>query len=146
MRPTVQERTHPDGLLVPDESLRSIVRWLSWGSLLPGIGWLYGLALLWASESLPTRVKLLGSLLFPGGWFGALLAAWILADQSSGYCYDATGGTVGSGPTVSDSGCVQLGLLPGWLGLPLTILVFVAAAVGPVYVRSRGRRMQTPDR
>ena len=146
MRPAVKERTRPEGLPVPDEALRSIVRWLSWGSLLPGVGWLYGVALLWASESLPTRVKVVGSLLFPGGWFGAFVAVWILAEQSSGYCYDATGGTVGSLSTVTDSGCVQLGLLPGWLGLPLTILVFVLAAVGPVYVRSRGRRMQTPVR
>lgn len=141
MSPAVRERTRPDVLPESDDALRSIVRWLSWGSLLPVVGWVYGLALMWTSQRLPVRVKVIGSLLFPGGWFGAFVAAWFIAEQSSGYCYEATGGTVGALTSVTDSGCVQLGFLPGWLGLPLTVVVLVAAAMGPVYIQRGGRRV-----
>lgn len=119
--------------------IRRIVRWLSWGSLLPVVGWAYGVAGLWASPRFTRADKVLGSLLFPGGWFGAFVASWWLARASSGYCYDAAGGRVGT-ESVRESGCVQLGPLPGWLGLVLTLAVLVAAAIGPVMVRSRGLR------
>lgn len=143
-RPAVEERVPSGDVPTVDGELRSIVRWLSWGSLLPVIGWVFGVAQLWASDRFPTRDKVIGSLLFPGGWFGAFVAAWFIAQQSSGYCYEATGGAVGTPSPVTESGCAQLGFLPGWIGLPLTIVVLAAAAIGPVYVRSRGRQAASP--
>jgi hypothetical protein len=38
---------------------------------LPGIGWLAGVVLLWLSKIWTVRAKLLGTLVLPGGLFGA---------------------------------------------------------------------------
>ncbi len=123
-----------------EHELRTTVGWLGWGSLLPGVGWAYGLSLLWASTLFTTRDKVLGTLLFPGGWSGAFVAAWFLTRQSSGYCFEASVGSVGTTSPATEAGCVQLGLLPGGVGLVLTLLVLLAAAVGPAYLRRRGRQ------
>lgn len=122
-----------------DLELRRIVRWTSWASLLPVLGWIYGIGTLWSSPQFRRRDKVIGSLLFPGGWFGALVAVWFIGYQSSGYCYEAHVGEVDSSPSVTESGCVQLGVLNPAVGLALAILVLLAAALGPVYLRSRGR-------
>ena len=114
-----------------------IARWLSWGSFLPVVGWAYGVSLLWWSDRLTTRAKVMGSLLFPGGWFGAFVVVWLIGRQSAGYCWVATGGAAGSGETVSESGCVGP-TLPAALGIGLTLACLVAAAIGPAYVRRRG--------
>jgi len=43
------------------------------GVLLPFVGWLLGVALLWASPSWTLRDKLIGALVLPGGVLGALV-------------------------------------------------------------------------
>ena len=71
-----------------ERELRTILRWTSWGSLLPVVGWVYGVGTLWTSRRFARRDKIVGSLLFPGGWFGAAIAVWLIARQSDGYCYE----------------------------------------------------------
>ena len=120
-----------------DDELLVVVRWLSWGSFLPVVGWAYGVCLLWWCDLATTRAKVAGSLLFPGGWFGAFVTVWLIGRQSVGYCWVASGGPVGSAETVSESGCVGP-TLPPVLGIALTVACLVAAAIGPAYVRRRG--------
>lgn len=143
MTPTRDRHAPPTAAPARDApELRSIVRWLSWGSLLvPVVGWVYGILQVWGYDRLRTRDKLVATLLFPGGWAGAFAAAWVISRESSGYCYEGSFGTTGAGSPVTESGCAALGVLPGWAGLPLTIAVLAAAAIGPVYVRRRGRRL-----
>jgi hypothetical protein len=118
--------------------LRTILRWTSWGSLLPVVGWVYGVGTLWTSRRFARRDKIVGSLLFPGGWFGAAIAVWLIARQSDGYCYETMVWAQGSTEFVTESGCVAP-VLPAFVGIPLTVGVLVAAALGPVYLRVRAR-------
>ena len=113
------------------------MRLLTWGSLLPIVGWVYGVLLLWSHDRATMRAKVIGSLLFPGGWFGAFVAVWLIGRQSVGYCWTAAVTAVGSSEQVSESGCVGPDL-PPVVGLGLTLAALVAAAIGPAYVRRRG--------
>jgi len=128
-----------------DPELRTILRWTSWGSLLPVVGWVYGIGTLWISSRFSRRDKIIGSLLFPGGWFGATVAVWLIVLHSVEYCWSATGGRVGSSQIVTESGCVAPDL-PAALGIPLTLSVLVAAALGPIYLRARASRSGTDCR
>ena len=121
-----------------DPEVRTILRWTSYGSLLPVLGWVYGIGTLWTSHRFSRRDKLVGFLLFPGGWFGAAVAVWLIARQSDGYCYTSSVRTGDSMRTISESGCVEPALHPA-ISIPLTLAVLVAAALGPVYLRARAR-------
>ncbi|MET0526525.1 MAG: hypothetical protein ABWZ91_17095 [Nocardioides sp.] len=116
-----------------------MIRWTSWGSLLPGLGWVYGVATLWASRRFTYKDKIVGTLLFPGGWFGAWVAVWLIGRKSVGYCWKTSVGQVSSMHFVNDQGCVDP-VLPPAIGLTMTGLVLAAAAIGPVYLRARARR------
>ena len=121
-----------------ERELRTILRWTSWGSLLPVVGWVYGVGTLWTSRRFSRRDKVVGSLLFPGGWFGAFVAVGSIVMHSGGYCWTASVGEVGSSELITESGCVAPAL-PTVIGIPLTLAVLVAAALGPVYLRARSR-------
>ena len=77
---------------------------------------------------------------FPGGWFGAAIAAWLITRESSGYCYSTSYGEQNGPESVAAAGCVHTGAFPAWLGLTLLAVVLVAAALGPAYVRRSGLR------
>jgi uncharacterized membrane protein len=53
------------------------------GVILPVLGWFIGIVLLWISDAWSTRDKLVGTLLFPGG-FLLPVALGVLASESSG--------------------------------------------------------------
>ncbi len=118
--------------------VRAIARWLSLGSLIPLVGWLHGVGLLWSDPVLTRRDKVIGTLVFPGGWFGAFVGAWLITRESSGYCYTSSFGQGGGPELATDSGCVQTGAFSPAVGIALLVLVVVAAAIGPVHVRRRG--------
>ena len=122
-----------------DREARSIVRWLSWGSLVPVLGWVYGIGLMWTSSRFRRRDKVIATVLFPGGWFGAFATVWVIASQSGGYCYRASGGVVGEPASVTESGCMNTGALPPALGLALALVTLLAAVGGSLYVRARAR-------
>jgi hypothetical protein len=128
-----------DGGTDGDREVRTILRWASWGSLIPVIGWVYGIGTLWTSRRFSRRDKIVGSLLFPGGWFGAFATVGVIVMHSDGYCWNATVGEVGSARFVTEAGCVAPDL-PTVVGIPLTLAVLVAAALGPVYLRAAARR------
>jgi len=121
-----------------DPESRTIVRWTSWGSLVPVVGWVYGIGTLWSSNTFSRRDKLAGTLAFPGGWFGAAVAVWLIMLHSVKYCWSTSVGAVGSSSFVTETGCVAPDL-PAVVGIPLILAVMLAAALGPVYLRARAR-------
>ncbi len=76
-----------------ERELRTILRWTSWGSLLPVVGWVYGVGTLWTSRRFSRRDKVVGSLLFPGGWFGGVRRCRIDRECTpASYCWTASVG------------------------------------------------------
>jgi len=86
MRALLNRLGHPDSLvrataLVTDwpssQELAAVVTLLIGGVVVPVVGWLVGVVLLWASPRWRFGDKLLGTLIWPGGlaWLGVLL--WI---------------------------------------------------------------------
>lgn len=67
---------------------------LTLGSLIPVVGWLVGVALLWSSRLLRVPEKVLGTLIIPGGP-GLLLVVGALASDSTTSC--SSGGTFDTG-------------------------------------------------
>jgi hypothetical protein len=53
------------------------------GVLIPVLGWVVGIVLLWVSDAWSTRDKLVGTLLFPGGLL-VPLGLGVMAEESSG--------------------------------------------------------------
>jgi len=121
-----------------DPEVRTITRWTTWGSLFPVVGWVYGVGTLLSSNRFSRRDKVVGSLLFPGGWFGAFVAVGLIVGHSVEYCWATSVGRVGSSQFVTESGCVAPDLPPA-LGIGLTLAVLAAAALGPVYLKARAR-------
>ncbi len=124
-----------------DPESRTIVRWTSWGSLLPVVGWVYGIGTLWGSNGFSLRDKLVGTLAFPGGWFGAVVAVGLIVRHSVEHCWTASIGRIGSSHVVTESGCVAPDL-PAIVGIPLILAVMLAAALGPAYLSARARGLR----
>jgi hypothetical protein len=103
------------------------------GIVLPVIGWVIGVVLLWMSETWTSREKLIGTLVVPGGL--ALPAFLGTIATSGGSC----GGPVGGPVTCPDEG-------PGLLeiaGVVLLVALFVAAIASAVFLaRRRAARLQ----
>lgn len=111
----------------------AIIRLPIGGVLLPFVGWLLGVALLWASPSWTPRDKLIGTLVLPGGVLGALVFGLTSSTTTtSGQCHAVANGpaactsTGGSTSMTNVFGLVAfmlLLLLPfisaGYLGLRL---------------------------
>jgi len=94
----------------------------------PVIGWVVGLGLLIWSPLWSARQKLLGALVWPGGWFGAFLFAFAIPSGTSG----TASCTFRSGQR-AESVCVTMHSgPPGWV----TGLIFVVFLVGPLLVAS----------
>ena len=98
------------------------------GFLLPIIGWLLGVILLWASRVWSTREKLLGTLLVPGG----LSAVLFLNLIESGTTCTASGG---SGRATIQH-CTSPAL-PTSIGIPLLIAFVAAGIVTPIFLARR---------
>ena len=62
---------------------------LMFGGFLFLVGWLGGVVLLWSSGRWTTRDKLIGTLVVPGGYFGAAYA--LIATSSSRSCFGSGG-------------------------------------------------------
>jgi hypothetical protein len=98
------------------------------GFLLPIIGWVLGVILLWASRVWSTREKLIGTLLVPGG----LSAVLFLAVLGSGATCTGSGGA--GRPTIEH--CTGTAI-PNAIGIPLLIVFVAAGIVTPIFLASR---------
>jgi hypothetical protein len=102
------------------------------------VGWVAGVVLLWTSDRWRWYDKLLGTLIWPGG----LLVIPVFA---AGLAVSSTGGEVCGGGTAQWTACVTQGggVLPGWLGIVIAVVV-VAAPVA-VAIRLLRRAARTPE-
>jgi hypothetical protein len=100
------------------------------GIVIPVIGWLAGVVLLWSSEAWNAREKLIGTLVFPGGL--ALPAFLELTVTTSELC-----GSYNGGPVTCEGG-------PSTLHQVLAILLMATLVIGPlvtaVYLSRKLRR------
>ncbi|GAA1231622.1 HAAS signaling domain-containing protein [Oryzihumus leptocrescens] len=102
--------------------------------LLPVIGWLCGVALLWTSRQWTTREKLLGTLVVPGGPGGV----WLASALPTQNCSESSGGSP-SGPETITRACSGFAF-PPLVGIPLAIVTLVASFVVPAVLLSRARK------
>ena len=101
--------------------------------LLPGIGWLIGVVLLWTSSIWRTGEKILGTAILPGG-LGALLLLAVFGPVSS--CMSSS--TTSPDGTVIESEEVCEGfLLPVWVAIPLDVLLLAAPVVMAIVLYRR---------
>jgi uncharacterized membrane protein len=117
----------------------ALVLLLVGGVVLPVIGWVIGVVLLWISEAWSTRDKLIGTLVVPGGLL-VPLGLGLVSGESAG-CIEISSG--GPGPRTArtcDAG--GGGIEP--LELALVILLVLAPLVTTVYLAARLRRRQVP--
>jgi hypothetical protein len=105
----------------------AVVLLLVGGFLLPGVGWVVGVLLLWASASWTTGEKLLGTFVVPGGLLAPVLFAFL----------PVGGQTCSSGVTMDDQGrvietfdevCEGFAFAP-WLGFSILVVLVVAPVV-----------------
>lgn len=96
------------------------------GVVLPVIGWIVGVILLWASQAWTTRDKLIGTLVLPGGMLVPFGLGFIA--DSGGACVESSGGantcSGGTGP----------------LGIAAIIVLFLLPLASAVYLAMRMRR------
>jgi hypothetical protein len=95
-------------------------------------GWVVGLVLLWASPRWRWPDKLLGTLVWPFGYLGALYGLFAgafanAANNAGSYC--------GDGCTSTSPG----GGMPQWLGVLILVAVFVAPIAMAVWLVLRAR-------
>ncbi|HEY3070115.1 MAG TPA: hypothetical protein VGJ34_07335 [Gaiellaceae bacterium] len=112
----------------------TLVLLLIGGIVIPVIGWLVGVALLWSSEVWTAREKVIGTLVVPGGLALPLFIEF--AATSSELCASYNGG-----PVTCEGG-------PSTLHQGLVIVLMAALVIGPlfttVYLSRRLRRPSVP--
>ncbi len=104
---------------------------LLFGGFIFLIGWFAGLVLLWISPRWRWPDKLLGTLVWPGG-YAAVLLAGLTASSGGEAC---TGGA--GRPTV----CTGAGGMPGWLGVLLLVTTVLAPAAMAIRLVRSARRV-----
>lgn len=113
---------------------------LTAGSLIPIIGWVVGLILLWSSGVWRRSEKLLATLIVPGGPGLGLLIGTLPAGQS---CSTTSGGSVGGQVTTTEPVCTGFALPPA-LGIALMLFVLIAPIVVAIVLISRARARTAP--
>ena len=97
--------------------------------IVPVVGWIVGVVLLWSSRAWTVGQKLLGTFVLPGGMAGVLLV-WVLpARWPSQACTTVTGeGMQGATLCAADSAA------PPWLVIPVAVVLLLAPIVTAVYL------------
>jgi uncharacterized membrane protein len=104
------------------------------GIVVPFIGWVVGVILLWASKAWTLRDKLIGTLLVPGG---LLLPAYLLLIASSSeVCSSGPAGTPSEGVTT----CVQSGPAAWAVGAMIVLVVVPIASAAYLAIRLHRHR------
>jgi hypothetical protein len=101
-------------------------------------GWFAGLVLLWSSPRWRWPDKLLGTLVWPGGYAGVLLVGAFATVSGGG---QVCGGPVGKPMTCTSTGS---GGLPAWAGIALLVVALGAPAAVAIRLAITGRRVAHP--
>lgn len=104
--------------------------------LLPVIGWLVGVVLLWTSSIWRTGEKILGTVIWPGGLGGLFLLSFFgpVVSCMSSTTYSPDGTVTESVETCDGS------VLPDWLIFPLWVVALAAPVVVAVVLYRRAAR------
>lgn len=112
------------------------------GLVIPFVGWVAGVVLLWLSPRWGRRDKLIATLVWPGGLLAPVVIFLVLAGAAlftSQVCSTYPTGTVCTGPSA-----------PPWLAIPAAVVALVAGVAGPIWVairlaRRANRSLATAD-
>ena len=123
------------------------------GSLVPIVGWLVGVALLWMSSRWTLRDKLLATLVTPGGPGLVLLVGLVVTGESCQTSIGAVSIATSSGtlvdvpPPAPTSSTTCSGGLPGpaWLPPVLGLLAVTASIAVAVHLLRRARRAEAKE-
>ena len=118
------------------------------GIVIPFLGWVIGVVLLWLSPRWTTRDKLLGTLVWPGGLLAPALllvagaAAGLLAASVTACTSDPVVAPLGSAPQnvhQAATHCTTSGGvgLPPWLVITLGLVLLILAVAGPIWTARR---------
>jgi hypothetical protein len=105
------------------------------GGFMAGVGWIVGVVLLWSSHAWTTREKLIGTLVVPGGLFGALLLAARMISGAT-KCLQTAGGVAGETATRCSGGSSTAVNVLGIAAFALLLLAPIGTAI---YLSSRAR-------
>jgi uncharacterized membrane protein len=105
------------------------------GVVVPFLGWVVGVILLWASKAWTLRDKLIGTFLLPGG---LLLPAYLLLTVSSSEVCSSGPGVAGGSSGPGATTCVQSG--PGAWAVAAMVLLIVVPIASAAYLAVRLHR------
>ena len=128
--------------------ITAVIFLLIGGVVIPFVGWVVGVILLWYSPRWRRSEKLLGTLVWPGGLLAPVLlllgagAATVIPSSGT----SCSGGYTETGMTstgrhflrhVAGSCSTTGGGLPTWLAISLTMILLIAAIAGPIFTAIR---------
>ena len=105
------------------------------GLVVPLVGWLVGVVLLWMSPLWTRGDKLLGTLVWPGGPMGVLLLLTLPASSCSTTRYVGSDGSM----NVVSGACEGFTVSPG-IGIPVSLLLLGAPVLVAVLLYRRAKR------
>jgi uncharacterized membrane protein len=108
------------------QEIAALILLLLGGLVIPVVGWVIGLILLWSSNVWTTREKLLGTLVVPGGLL-VPVAIFLMAGGSAQSCASLGDGSVTC--TGGESGLMQVVLYASFIALllaPVLVVIFLA--------------------
>jgi hypothetical protein len=115
----------------------ALIMLLVGGLVLPIIGWVIGVVLLWTSNIWNTRDKIIGTIFIPGGLGLPLLLGTFALSANGSRCIEI--GEVGSQPAVTT--CASQGTsVPEVFGIAALIALLLAPIVTTAYLAVRMRR------
>ncbi len=135
--PGSADRMAPPGVL----EIVAVIALLIGGLIVPVIGWVVGLVLLWVSSRWSLRDKLLGTLIWPGG----LLAPLIVFAGIGAAAVVPGSVCTSSEPVTTRAGSVQVSHaatctgsgIPPWLAITIAVVILLASIAGPIVVAIR---------
>jgi hypothetical protein len=104
--------------------------------IVPLIGWIVGVALLWGSPWWRRGEKWLGTLVWPGGSLAVIVALSLPASSCTGGVQTISLDGERTGTTATCSGFS----LPPWLGVPAAVVLFGAPVLVGVLLYRRAKR------
>ena len=114
----------------------TIILLLVGGVVLPVIGWIIGLVLLWTSATWRVRDKIIGTVLLPGGMLSPLLlgtlAVFATGSSSARECVGVAAVRAGSAAQQAAQDCTGGGGGDPTIGNIVAIALLVAAILGPI--------------
>ncbi|MEP7024737.1 MAG: hypothetical protein ABJB47_13260 [Actinomycetota bacterium] len=135
--------------------ITTVVFLLIGGVVIPVLGWIVGVVLLWISPRWRTRDKLIGTLVWPGGLLAPIMlfivgGAAVLTTAASSFC-PASGEVTGTTTTgvhlvrQMSSSCAVPDGPPAWLVISIGAVLLAASIAGPVYTAVRLLRRAQAD-